>query len=766
MTALHRPRGRFGWVLVLVVSAVAIPTIGSALLSGCGTDANVEPSDGGGDENAIDGAPTFDGAPLDAGADVTCLDASPDADIDCTGKCGPVVDTCTSKVKQCGGCQPVGGETRVCDLATNSCIKPKLTCADLAAECGTVKDSCGNYLDCPDTPTKGCAAGKECDPDTHKCRDCQNVTCQDLGIQCGFAFLGCGTDTQANLTDCGSCAADADGGLRKCNQAFHVCEPSCTPKTAAQLCADAKAKRGVECGVITNGCGGTVNCDSVAGFGCAAGESCGVRGIANRCDKKQAPDECKALGKNCGTITSACNGQVVSCGDCAAGEVCNANGVCGPPCAPKTCADFTAFECGIFDDTCGGTVTCGTCPGGVCDTITHSCCATNTCGATFAGQCGNDLPNGCGQNVLDCACASGSCTVDGGASPAQTSPTPGMCCVPKTPSSYTSVGQCGTNLPNGCGANNVNAPCGANQDCVNNATSSPGPAPGSGVVGSCCTRTDSCAVSFPTNTCGPLQDSCRPAGVTNQCNSCVGPKTCNSNVCCQVAPACAGNGNAGGECNVTKTPVDPGCGSDRPCTCKPGLACWCTNHACTGADGAGACKAALTCSSAGYSGKCGTALDNGIGGTINCGCGTGKVCSTSTPNTVGTCQCNNPTGSAYNCGNVPGGPGQPGGDPCGTFNDGCGSTITCTCPGGQFCNTTPNPNVCCAPMACASPPALGTACGTLTNGCNTVTCGCPTGAGNENFTCTGGACACIKDTCKGRTGHPPDRCGGLLDCGG
>jgi hypothetical protein len=47
-----------------------------------------------------------------------------------------------------------------------------------------------------------------------------------------------------------------------------------------------------------------------------------------------------------------------------------------------------------------------------------------------------------------------------------------------------------------------------------------------------------------------------------------------------------------------------------------------------------------------------------------------------------------------------------------------------------------------------------------------VSCGCPNGVGNENFLCTAGTCACIKDTCRGRTGAQPDRCGGTLQCGG
>lgn len=757
-------------------AAAGAVLLGSAVLAtqGCGTDTPPGAGPGGQDSGIEPGDATAgDSGEFDAGAalvDARDSCAADGAPIDCTGRCGPVRDPCSGAIQQCGGCAPVTGadggvvEARVCDLATNTCIKPKVNCADLGAECGTARNSCGAYLDCPDSNPKGCPAGKECDPDTHKCRDCSNVSCKDLGYECGFAWLGCGQDTQANATDCGGCAASADGGAQVCNQVFHTCEPSCVPKSAAELCSAAKAKKGVECGIISNGCGGTVNCSTVPGFGCPSGQSCGVRGIANRCDAAQTPDECRALGRNCGEITSACDGQKIRCGDCPSGQVCNANGVCGAPCQPKTCAvDYAGFACGTFPDGCGSTVTCGSCPSGVCDQTTKTCCKTKTCAADYAGQCGAGLANGCGQTNLACTCASGACTADGGAAPAPASGSVGACCAPRTAASYTSVGQCGTNLPNGCGANNVSAACPAGQECVANSTGSPGPAPASGVVGSCCTRTDSC--NLASGTCGVVQNSCRPAGTTYTCSKCVAPASCVSGTCCQPAPACTGNGGVGAECNVTKAPVDPGCGSSRTCSCTGGRVCMCGAKVCGAADGPGVCAAALSCSSAAYAGKCGTGLDNGVGGTINCGCPNGQICSTSTPGATGTCQCNNPTGAPYNCTNVPNGPSQPGGDACGTFNNGCGGTLTCGCPPGQTCNTAPNPNVCCAPAVCPAP-ALGSACGAVTNGCTTVSCACPSGPGNENFTCSGGTCACTPDTCRGRTGPQPDRCGRTLQCGG
>jgi hypothetical protein len=757
----------FGAIAALATTAIAV----SGFVVGCGSENTVVDSvaDSGADVTTApvddDGGPGLvleDAGPPTVTPD-ECADASADAGpVDCTGKCGPVKDKCTGKVTQCGGCQDVSGEKRVCDLLTNTCIKPKTTCAELGAECGTTKDSCGNYLDCPDGNTKGCPAGKECDPDTKKCKDATAVTCQDLGKECGFAWLGAGPDT--NLTDCGACA-----GGKVCNQGFNVCEPNCTPKTAKELCDAAKAKTGVQCGIISNGCGGTVSCDNVAGYGCKTGESCGVRGIANRCDTFQTPDECKAAGRNCGSITSACTGKQVKCGECANGQVCNANGVCGAPCAPKTCTDFAAFECGTFDDSCGGKVTCGTCANGVCDLATNKCCTTNKCdGALYTGKCGSGLANGCGQTNVACPCATGICTQNGGATPAPASGVTGQCCTPKTTKQFQDAGQCGRKLATGCGTT-VDVGCGGNQECVDNLTGAPGKPPADGVIGSCCTRTDSCASNVAPS-CAPVANSCRTDGQNaRDCSgTCTGGKQCANNVCCTGAPACTGSRSDGGECNVTKQPTDASCGSARSCGCSNGSSCMCGGAPCANAAaGPGICKPSLTCSSPAYNGKCGTALDNATGGTINCGCPNGQVCSTSAAGATGTCECNNPTKAPYTCANVPNGPGQVGGDACGSFSNGCGGTLTCNCAQqGDVCNTVANPNVCCAPSACPAQ-ALGSACGSLSNGCGgTKNCGCPGGAGFENFTCTANTCQCVKDTCRGRTGPQPDRCGGTLPCGG
>ena len=170
----HVSRG-LNWLRLGGACAIVIA---SAAMQGCGSSGGSSSQDpGAGDASLADGtAPPAEGGPsVEGGSDAGALDApgfvdvaidagtpcDPDGavDIDCTGRCGPVRDTCSGTVKMCGGCSPAalidgGFEPQVCDLTTNTCVKPRVTCADLNAQCGTVRDSCGDFLDCPDTNPK------------------------------------------------------------------------------------------------------------------------------------------------------------------------------------------------------------------------------------------------------------------------------------------------------------------------------------------------------------------------------------------------------------------------------------------------------------------------------------------------------------------------------------------------------------------------------------------------------------------------------------
>ncbi len=120
---------------------------------------------------------------------------------------------------------------------------------------------------------------------------------------------------------------------------------------------------------------------------------------------------------------------------------------------------------------------------------------------------------------------------------------------------------------------------------------------------------------------------------------------------------------------------------------------------------------------------------------------------------------------------------------CGEPSDGCGGSLTCgscasgqTCESGECVDVPPSPNPppppTCMPETCM---ALGVECGSWNDGCGgTLTCGgCPSGQ-----TCADGLCVddqppspppCIPATCTSwgaECGIWSDGCGGLLSCGG
>jgi hypothetical protein len=89
----------------------------------------------------------------------------------------------------------------------------------------------------------------------------------------------------------------------------------------------------------------------------------------------------------------------------------NVNGGCVAPCTARTCADAAA-NCGTIDNLCGGTISCGTCAAGqVCGVpaINANFCCTpkTTCDNTSCGS----LPDGCGGTYV-CGCPSGASCIN------------------------------------------------------------------------------------------------------------------------------------------------------------------------------------------------------------------------------------------------------------------------------------------------------------------------------------------------------------------
>jgi hypothetical protein len=107
--------------------------------------------------------------------------------------------------------------------------------------------------------------------------------------------------------------------------------------------------------VISDGCGGTIDCGS-----CPAGDIC--RSNHTCC----TPYVCAA--NQCGELPDLCGGWI-DCGDCPSGHFCQDNHTC---CQPIPCTD----RCGTINDGCGGSITCeDTCPTGT--TCEQTVCVAN-----------------------------------------------------------------------------------------------------------------------------------------------------------------------------------------------------------------------------------------------------------------------------------------------------------------------------------------------------------------------------------------------------
>jgi hypothetical protein len=775
-----------------------------------------EPAIPGTDYGVSDAITIIDPDAIKPGEDTIVADSKVDdacvpSPTSCQGLCGPVNDGCGTTL-QCGGCD----EGKACDIYQNKCITALVDCDDLQAKCGTIRNSCGVRLDCG-----SCGSGEECDPDTNWCVPCSQVTCQDLGYSCGKAWLGCGSPS--NTTDCGSCPAG-----KTCSPFFNICEDSCTPEEKATLCAKAQTAKGVECGQISDGCGGTVDCG-----GCPEGEGCGVRGVANRCDKAEVPTECKALNKNCGTIESACGGDL-HCGDCPTGEVCNANGLCGVSCTPKTCAADFAGKCGSqLDDGCNSALDCSCATGQICDTaapgVAGGCIAPNTCaGYTATGKegetCSNGkstaFPKGNGEGLI-CPCTDGRYCVDQGAE--VFGPASGTCC--------TNTAKCSANactVTNSCTGAPINC-CAASEYCdtsTNTCAKKKGCADYTdGLEGSEC----SVGHLYPNLAGGHLSCKCKVGNAicvgetpTTPGTCCVNKNSCNSGTCTaidtctgEVEECCTSGSYCDSgtdtcetykDCDDYTTGLNGAPCSNSPhfsagnngflkCECKdstdtcaeiagtpPGFCCK-ENAQCTGAS----CEAVSTCTGKPVS----CCNDDEYCDSGNNVCKPKKPCSQYGANGMVSDPCSALKSSAF-----------PAGDGSGLLCD-CSSTgnnanntcvgssatkagvcectkevCDCTntgqsdgCGGilacactGQQVCDTTN-KVCCTPYVCTG--GTGDECGIPRLSCgNTVSCKC----NGQYDTCGGGGvaniCGCTPGTCKGRVGVFPDGCGGTITCSG
>ncbi len=322
--------------------------------------------------------------------------------------CGLTADGCGSVI-DCGGC----ADGKVCGLLeANQCagvedvcvrVSQEVACAD--KQCGVEGDGCGGTYDCGSCPTGqlcGLVEAYQCaTPPSSSSTDCpaRITSCASVGASCGVIGNGCG-----GTIDCGGCGTGELCGNDPTKPLQCAPFDACVGLSPEAACAG-------KCGVVGDGCGGTVDCEA-ENQGCTGDDTCGGGGVAFQCgqgdDYSCEPDENACQGRECGFVSDGC-GAAIDCGagaGCGGGEQCS-NGQCvaiQPGCTALTKeAACAGKECGTVGDNCGGTYQCGANNG--------ACTAPEQCGVISAYQCDispNDSEN-CVARTREEACAGKEC---------------------------------------------------------------------------------------------------------------------------------------------------------------------------------------------------------------------------------------------------------------------------------------------------------------------------------------------------------------------
>jgi hypothetical protein len=505
-----------------------------------------------------------------------------------------------------------------------------------------------------------------------------------------------------------------------------------------------KVAGGHYCGLIGDGCGGSINCPA-----CPAGETC----IANICNNGQGYDggvltSCTVVGgQYCGDIGNGAGGKL-SCGACTAPGWSCTDGVCTASpgiCAPAVCQTPSGQYCGTIGDGCGYALTCPTCPAGL-TCVNNQCvpaigCTPATCNPAGGQYCGGVLGDGCGGSIT-----CGACTTPGWSCQNHLCKAPAGC-IPLA--CGTGAGKyCGT-IGDSCGGSLPCGGCGAGETCTNNQC-----VPVICTPLSCNPKGGQYCGGTVGDGCGGVLDCSKPcpAGWLCQNNLCVGDATC------PRIPSCA-NGTPFSYCGD----VGDNCGGVLHCgaSCAPGQVCDTATGVCKG--DAGCTK--ITCTNNTLFNYCGDIGDD-CGGTLACGatCGAGQICDKSAGLCKGDVNCVPVTcdnGTPFNY--------------CGDAGNGCGGSLHCgnDCAAGQVCG---GDGVCkgdatCKPFTCDNGTTFGY-CGAIGDGCGgkllcSTKCAAGQVCGSDNL-CKGDA-NCVLKTCDNGTDFKycstvGDGCGGALRC--
>ncbi|MFM9105261.1 MAG: hypothetical protein ACKOWF_01015, partial [Chloroflexota bacterium] len=395
-----------------------------------------------------------------------CCDAGvcKTSDTICNGRCGRIKDSC-GHIFECDRC-PDGYECIetvctpkvVCDSTTcpNGCCTAAGACVPYVDQgvdqCGTGGALCAGCDDskvcttdtcsmgvCVHTPIVGCCTldsecndgnactTDACNPTTHTCTH-TNLT----GVACGTDNNGCCSAGICN-DKLKVCSYD---GTSICCDSSQVCTHDqtgptcCTPQTVADCPTNF-------CGVISDGCGGTVTCSAcpppdaalcqtaatcnpgtgvgpgVCTYGstCAATETC----CAGACKDLQTDPS------NCGTCGTSCNDDLTCTTDSCVSGVCRHSTntgfkLCTNDANGKSICCSATDDCIIVgtDPACSQKVICdsSTCPNGCCTTagacVPYVDQGVDRCG-TGGATCGTCATNQSCNNGI-CVDTCGSCT--------------------------------------------------------------------------------------------------------------------------------------------------------------------------------------------------------------------------------------------------------------------------------------------------------------------------------------------------------------------
>lgn len=182
-------------------------------------------------------------------------------------------------------------------------------------------------------------------------RSCQSLI-RDGAPVCGLIDDGCGGTIDCSIEE-GSCAENRECVLDDdgISRCRHRGEGACSPLTREAVCVYGT------CGHRSDGCASTIDCG-----GCAEGEHCAL-GVCSSDACEPLPIEVACAGK-CGRVSDGCDGAY-ECTPPAGGAQCNFFEYCGfggtaneCGCTPLSSCEEAGAGCGMISDRCGGILNC------------------------------------------------------------------------------------------------------------------------------------------------------------------------------------------------------------------------------------------------------------------------------------------------------------------------------------------------------------------------------------------------------------------------